>query len=133
MLKPRYNSMRDLLEEHALLCRGMDAMHPKDRTLPGFYEKERQTQLAEHAQAHAEGQRKQQVLTEEAHRQAQVARPERAHMSRYSNHENALHSFKVLAGMIVEEVMPRDPGLLATTRSEAAYRADTQRKIPKRF
>ena len=133
MLKPRYHSMRDLLEEHASLCRGMDEMHPKDRTLPGWYEKQRQMQLAEQAQAYAERQEQARVLTEETQRQAQVARPEVAHMSRYSSHGRAVHSFKVLAGMIVEELMPRDPGLLATTRSEAAYRRDAQREIPKRF
>ncbi len=133
MLKPRYHSMKDLLEEHASLCRGMDGMHPKDRTLPGFYENQRQLHLAEQYQREAEQRKQQQVLTEEARRQASTPRPEQARMSRYSSHDKALHSFKVLAGMIEEEVMPRDPGLLSSTRSERAYHYDTQRKIPKRF
>lgn len=133
MLKPRYHSMKELLEDHASLCRGMDEMNPKDRTLPGYYEKQRQIQLAEQRQAYAEKQKQQQLLTEEAQRQAEVPRPEQAHMSRYSSHAKALHSFKVLAGMIEEEIMPRDPGLLSSTRSERAYHHDTQRKIPQKF
>ena len=133
MLKPRYTSMKDLLEEHASLCRGMDEMHPKDRTLPGFRERERQRALAEDHRRQTESARQQQQLTEERRQLTETARPEAAHMSQYSDHQRALHSFKVLAGMIEEEIMPRDPGLLATTRSEAAYRRDPGRAIPKKF
>ena len=125
--------MKDLLEDHASLCRGMDEMHPKDRTLPGYYEKQRQEQLAEQQQQWVEQQKQQQMLAEDHQRQASTARPENAPMSRYSNQARALHSFKVLAGMIEEEIMPRDPGLLGSTRSERAYHRDTQREIPKKF
>jgi len=133
MLKPRYTSMSDLLAEHDSLCRGMDEMHPKDRTLPGFREKERQRALAEEQRQQAEAAQKEQQLTEERRQLTEVARPEQAHMSRYSNRDRALHSYKVLAGIIDEEIMPRDPGLLGTTRSEGAYRGDTERQIPKKF
>ncbi len=133
MLKPRYYNMKDLLEEHASLCRGMDEMHPKDRTLPGYYEKQRQEHLAEQHRQAAEQAKQQQMLSEENQRQAETPRAEQAHVSRYSSHDRALHSFKVLAGMIEEEIMPRDPGILSSTRSEGAYRRDTQREIPKKF
>ena len=133
MLKPRYTSMRDLLEDHASLCRGMDGMNPRDRTLPAFQLAQREEAERRQYQLQEDRRREQQVLTENTERQRQVARPEVAHMSRYGSSSAAMHSFKVLAGMITEEVMPRDPGLMSSTRSEAAYRSDTARKIPKKF
>ena len=132
MLKPRYANMKDLLEDHASLCRGMDEMNPKDRTLPGLRAKQRQEaydQEQQRLQERREQQHQQQLLEES---QRAVPRPEQARMSQYSSSSRALHSFKVLAGMIEEEIMPRDPGLLSTTRSEAAYRRDTTRQIPKK-
>ena len=133
MLKPRYRSMKALLEDHASLCRGMDGMNPKDRTLPAWQEQQRHEAEQRARQLQEARRQEQQVLTENAERQRQVARPDQAHMSRYGSSSAAMHSFKILAGMIEEEIMPRDPGLLSTTRSEAAYRRDTTRKIPDKY
>ena len=133
MLTPRYFSMKDLLEDHASMCRGMDGMNPRDRTLPAYQAEQRAIAERQQQQLQEDRRREQQVLTENTERQRQVARPEVAHMSQYGSSSAAMHSFKVLAGMITEEVMPRDPGLMGTTRSEAAYRRDTARKIPKKF
>ena len=133
MLTPRYFSMKDLLEDHASLCRGMDGMNPRDRTLPAYQAEQRALAERQQQQLQEDRQREQQVLTEQRQREQQVARPDAAHMSQYGSSSAAMHSFKVLAGMITEEVMPRDPGLLSTTRSEAAYRRDTAREIPKRY
>jgi hypothetical protein len=109
MLKPKYSTLSEAVADYKSLLGALDVRHPKDPSV---------LEGAERAQAKA----KKASLSESVQRidQKPVAKVQIEHSSRYTSSQTAMDSFRVLAGMTHQELMPRDPGMLGTTRHTAA-------------
>lgn len=99
MLKPRFKTYEEMVQDFSWRIRKLDEDNPKDPT------------ILEHKKPTPK------PVIESKPEAKVVIKAEAARLSRYSSASRALDSFKVLAGLTEREMMPWNPGITAETRT----------------